>query len=341
MYTPPGREGERVQAAFYGAGGIAERHVDALRRTGRLDVAWLISRSPEHAEAFAARKGIPRWTTDEEAPLRDPAVDVAIVAYPTFRHADLTLRALAAGKHVVCEKPLAGSGCEAERLATAAREAGKLLLVTQIRRYWPSLRAAHDFVHSGRAGGLVRATADFQTQWDWNNRRWRLEDPGGYFMDMHVHDVDLLLWWTGRAPSRVWAAGENRAEREGTVVLDFGGPTLRYARLDFCGRVSGRPYPAGSQTSYQLVCERGRMEIGVTDDVVAETFLDGAKVDERHTPVGQELRASWDGMWGALAAALAGEAPLPVPLDEVVQNVAVSRRVVDALAGEPAPGATP
>ncbi|GEM_PF-3550300 len=317
-----------MHLAFYGAGAIAERHIDAIRRTGELDVTWLVSRTAEHAEALAAKKGIAHWTTDEQLPLADPDVATVVIAYPTFRHADLAQRALAAGKHVVCEKPLASSAAAAEQITAAARQAGKLLLVTQIRRFWPAFAAAREFVRSGQAGRLVRATVDFQTEWDWSDRGWRLEDAGGYLLDMHVHDLDLLLWWADGTPRRVWAIGENRAEREGTVVLDF---DSSYARLDWSGRISGRQYPRGANTTYQLACERGRMEIAVAGEVTVTMVVDGNTISEQRSAVGEQIRASWDGMWLAQAAALLGRGPLPVRPEEGVRNVQVAMTAVDIL----------
>jgi predicted dehydrogenase len=317
-----------VQIAFYGAGAIAERHLDAIRRTGELDVAWLVSRTAERAEALARRKDIRHWTTEEQRPLDDPEVAAVVIAYPTFRHADLAQRAFAAGKHVVCEKPLASTAGEANQIAEAATRAGRLLLVAQIRRFWPAFHAAHGFVHSGQAGRLVRATVDFQTEWDWSNRGWRVREAGGYLLDMHVHELDLLLWFAGCRPERVWACGENRAEREGTVILDY---PQGYARLDWSGRISGRPYPTGARTYYQLACEHGRMEIEVGGEVGVETVLEGGAVAHQRAPIGEQIRASWEGMWSAQAAALLGRGPLPVRPEEGVANVRVAMAAVAAL----------
>jgi predicted dehydrogenase len=328
VYSGHTNEENRLHLAFYGAGAIAERHLDAIRRTGTLDVTWLVSRRAERAEALATKKGIRRWTSDEQRPFDDPEVGAVVIAYPTFRHADLALRAFAAGKHVVCEKPLASSADEAQRIADAATQAGKLLLVTQIRRFWPAFREAKEFIQSGLAGRLVRATVDFQTEWNWADRGWRLEEPGGYLLDMHVHDLDLLLWYAGSRPHHVWATGENRAEREGTVVLEF---DSSYARLDWSGRISGRQYPMGARTCYQVACERGRLDIEVAGDVVVDTVADGIATGQQQTPVGEQIRASWDSMWAAQAAALLGLGPVPVQPEEGVANVGVALEAVAAL----------
>ena len=317
-----------MRLAFYGSGSIAERHIDTIRRGGRLDVAWLVSRSAERAEAFATKKDIPRWTIDSLAPLQDDSVDAVVVAYPTFRHEELAVQAFAAGKHVVCEKPLADSAAVAERIAAAGARARKLLLVGQLRRFWPTYARMRAFAQSGEAGELVRATVDFQAQWDWSNRGWRITSPGGYLLDMHVHELDLLLWFFDASPRRVWAVGENRAEREGTVVLEF---ASGQASLTYGGRVSGRPYPVGARTAFQLLCTNGRLEAEATGEVTCDTYIGGTLLEQRRTPIGEEIRAGWDGMWSAFTAALSGEAPVPIPPEEAVRNVAVTMAAVDAM----------
>ncbi len=310
-----------MHLAFLGTGSIAERHLDAIQRTSDLEVVWLVSRSAGHAEGLALKKHIPRWSTNVNDVLRDANVDAVVIAYPTFLHEELALAAFAAGKHVVCEKPLSDSGASAERIAHAARVAGKLLLVAQLRRFWPPYDQLHHFARSGDAGSLVRATIDFQAEWDWSQRGWRVEHPGGYLLDMHVHEIDLLLWFFGTSPVSVWATGENRAEREGQVVIQF--PT-GYAVLSYCGRASGRTYPAGSLATYQLICTQGRAEASVTGEVHLEEWVAGVRHMDTRSPVGDVVRSSWDGMWGAFSRALHGAAPPPVDPEEAVANVRVA-----------------
>ncbi len=94
--------------ALLGAGRIAARHIRAMQGTGALRCEWVISRTGEHASAMASEHGVGHHGTDPMQALSDPAVDVIVVAYPTQEHAQLTLAALAAGKDVICEKPLRG-----------------------------------------------------------------------------------------------------------------------------------------------------------------------------------------------------------------------------------------
>lgn len=316
-----------MNLAFYGTGSIAERHIDAIRRAGRLNITWLVSRTRTNAEALALKKGIQRFTDQEDAPLRDSSVDAVVIAYPTARHADLALAAFAAGKHVICEKPLTNDAAAAEQLVRS-RPADRLLLVTQIRRFWPVYERVAQFVRNGEAGRLCRISISFETEWNWEGRTWRIEDAGGYFLDMHVHDVDLLLWWGRQRPHRVLGLGKNRADREGTVLFDFG---EWYASLDFCGRVSGRSYPTDALTRYELILERGRVEVTVSSEVDARFIVAGDTIEHVHSPIADQLRASWDGLWSAQARALLGETAPPIPVDDAVANVAASMAAVRAL----------
>lgn len=313
--------------AFYGTGSIAERHIDAIRRTGQLDVSWVVSRTITHAKQFAEKKSIPHYTTDEDLPLGDPDISGVVIAYPTARHADLARRAFAAGKHVVCEKPFTNDPIDAADLV-AKCPPDRQLLITQIRRFWPIFQKTAQFIRSGQAGNLCRIAISFLTEWNWEGRTWRLEDPGGYLLDMHVHDIDLLVWWGAVLPQRIIAIGENRADREGTVLFDYG---TWYASLDYCGRVSGRMYPKGALTRYQVVLEHGSVEISVADTIDATFVVDGTVTERYQNAIGDEIRRSWDALWQELAQALSGESPAPVPASEVVYNIRMTMAAVAAM----------
>lgn len=326
--------GSPPRIAFFGAGSIAERHVDALRRTGACEVALLVSRSAERARAFAERKAIPRWTNQPAEALNDDAVDAVVVAYPTFLHAALTRDALLAGKHVIVEKPIAESVADAESMAHAALAANRQLLVCQLRRFWPTYAAVKRFIVDGGAGAVQRLTADFQADWSWVDRGWRIERPGGYLLDMHVHEVDLLSWWAGRSPVAVVAVGENRAEREATALFTFpsrGDGRGAFGQLSFCGRVTGKPYPAGSTTHFQIICAAGRAEVAVEGGSIRLTTVVHGETCLTERPIAEEMRTGWDAMWQAFGATLAGRQPAPLTPEEATASLASSLAAIDAL----------
>jgi predicted dehydrogenase len=150
-----------------------------------------------------------RLYTDLKTMLRDPGLDVVDVTLPTYLHAGATVAALAAGKHVICEKPMAINSAEAAWMVGAAKKARRRLFIAHCIRFWPQYAVARDIVKSGKWGSVISACfRRFSTTptWSWNN--W-LQDPaksGVAALDLHVHDADYVLYLLGK-PRAVTAHG--------------------------------------------------------------------------------------------------------------------------------------
>jgi len=161
-------------------------------------------------EAMAAAPDLEgaRLTADFDALLADDAIDVVSVCTPTDTHVDLALRALAAGKHVLVEKPVALDAREIERLDAAAASAGRHCLPALCMRFWPAWVWLHDRIRAGDLGA-VRSAAFVRAG---NPPGWSHEfysdfsRSGGPLHDLHVHDVDFVHWCFG-APEAVSSAG--------------------------------------------------------------------------------------------------------------------------------------
>lgn len=310
-----------TRVAFIGAGGIAERHIDAIRRTGVGDVIVLASRSPERAKALADKKAIRRHTASVDEAIHDSDVDTVVVAYPTFLHASIALQALRAGKHVVVEKPIAGTVAEADEMIATATAASRSLLVCQVRRFWPCYSAMQRIIAGGTLGPVTRLAFDFQAFWHWRDRGWRIERPGGYFLDMHVHEIDLLSWWAGASPLSVSAAGDNVAEREGVVAVTF---TQALGVLTFSGRVPGKTYPAASTTYAQVTGERGWAELLLAGGSSMLTVNADGGGERQERGIAEENRLGWDRMWTAFGATLNAGAPAPLLAQEASASLATT-----------------
>jgi len=141
--------------------------------------------------------------------LRDPDVDVVDLCVPTHQHAPMAVRALAAGKHVFCEKPMALSSRQARRMIEVAAKAGRRLGVGHVLRFWPEYLLLKDLIDSGRYGRVrsaVLTRLSARPAWSWDH--W-LEDgrrSGSAALDLHIHDADTVQWFFGR-PAKVSAAG--------------------------------------------------------------------------------------------------------------------------------------
>src|SRR5690606_33889428 len=110
-----------------------------------------------HTAAEAAQElELERAWTDVDAVLEDPAVDGVVITTPTFTHEELAVKAARAGKHILCEKPMALTLAAADRMIAAAREAGVHLQMAFMRRFSPEFRAARQQIHEGTIGELMQ-----------------------------------------------------------------------------------------------------------------------------------------------------------------------------------------
>lgn len=181
--------------ALIGYGAIAEMHADALAALGVIPVVVAGPKAAE-AEAFAARRAIPSWSTDVAAAIEDPRVGAVILATPSPVHADQATIALRAGRHVLVEIPLALSIAEGASLVQLARDAGLVLSVCHTLRYWEPFDRLHDWLQEG--GHVVkhvvaRACSLRLENVGWTGRRRSWTDDLLWHHGGHVIDEVLRL----------------------------------------------------------------------------------------------------------------------------------------------------
>lgn len=195
-----------MNIAILGYGSIAESHaraVQVLQDTpeGRdLQIYGVMGRLQEPSEAFARQWGMEKATTDLDEILADPAVEVAIICSPSEAHAEQTERALRAGKHVLCEIPLALSLAETDRLIALADEVNRRLMVCHTQRYFPALVAARRMVLSGALhphAVVNRYMFGRRENINWKGRRRSWTD--NLLWHHGCHAVDAALWLLGVA----------------------------------------------------------------------------------------------------------------------------------------------
>ncbi len=156
--------------------------------------------------------------------LADPEIDVVDITLPTHLHADWAVKALEAGKDVICEKPMARTSAEARRMAKAAERTGRRLFVAHCIRYWPAYAKAREIVQAGRHGRVLSATFRRQSPtplWSWRN--W-LQDPkksGACALDLHIHDADFVLYCFGRPRAVTSHAAGFRKGRADHIVTAY------------------------------------------------------------------------------------------------------------------------
>ena len=196
----------RLSAALVGTGFIAAVHVDALRRLG-VDVLGVVGSSPDRA----AEAGLGNVYGSLGELLEDDRIDVVHLTTPNHLHYPQVKRALAAGKHVVCEKPLALTAAESRELVELADAAGVVHCTNFMARFYPLVQQARSLLNEGSLGEIWNVHGSYLQDWllrptDWN---WRLEpERGGEVRaigDIGSHWLDLVQFVTGSRIVEVFA----------------------------------------------------------------------------------------------------------------------------------------
>jgi predicted dehydrogenase len=208
-----------------GVGDITRKRViPAIQAEGRSQLYGIVTRDLAKASPYTQRG----WTSLGEA-LNDPAIGAVYVASPVFLHAPHTIESLRAGKHVLCEKPMAMNEAEAQSMVRAAQESGKTLGVAYYRRTYPKVQRAKELLAAGAIGKPVLAELTSHGWFDGTGPRSWLVDPeksgGGPLYDIASHRIDLLNFFFGQ-PQRVSGQLSNavhhyQVEDNATVMIDY------------------------------------------------------------------------------------------------------------------------
>jgi predicted dehydrogenase len=201
----------RIQVGVIGAGFIGPAHVESMRRLGFVDVVALAAGSQESAERKAAEMSIPKAYGSYLDLIRDPDVEVVDVASPNIHHYPAVKAALQAGKHVMCEKPLAMTSKESAELVALAGQTGLVSAVTFNMRFYPLLQQARAMIAHGDLGTIYSVHGGYWQDWllfdtDYN---WRVEAAQGGRLrvvgDLGSHWLDLAQFLTGATVTSVLA----------------------------------------------------------------------------------------------------------------------------------------
>ena len=202
---------ETLGAGIIGAGGIARgAHQPGFAAQSDVDIVAAADPLPGRAAEFARDFDIPHAYTDYRDLLTRDDIDVVSVATPPFAHAETTIAALEAGKHVFCEKPMAMNAAEAQAMADAADRAGRVLAIDFQTRFSRDAQRAHQLVAGGRLGAPNFARATMLRQAGvptWGTFTSKAANGGGALIDIGVHALDRALYVLGHpTPLSVWGA---------------------------------------------------------------------------------------------------------------------------------------
>lgn len=163
------------------------------------EISAVAARNMSRAQSYAKTHGIPRVLSDYDALLADPDLDIIYISLPPVAHAEWSIKALQAGKHVICEKPTAMNLAEAQAMVAAAKASGKRLVEAFHSRYHPAFETCMDWVRSGKIGTVTNMTARFGVGIpdDGVKNQYRPELGGGSGMDMGCYPLNWVREMAG------------------------------------------------------------------------------------------------------------------------------------------------
>lgn len=306
---------------------IADSLIPGLLVAEGCELGGIASRSRDRAEAAAARWGC-RAYPSYEALLDDPAIDAVYIPLPNHLHAEWTIRALRSGKHVLCEKPLALSVSEVDRIGEAARAGGRLVLEAFMYRHTPRWRRAVELVATGAIGQprIARVGFAFSVPTDLANIRFVPEMGGGIIWDMGCYATSMARGVLGMEPIEVvgladvrqgqpaetTVTGVMRFPRQATapfwVSFDFHNP---FAQVEVVGTDGWLVLPGTGMRREPLTKLRLHQGAG-------EVYVDGVEPMEETFPFTDPYRLEVE----HLADAIRGRSPLQYSLADSRANTA-------------------
>jgi predicted dehydrogenase len=217
-----------LKVGVIGVGGIAKTHFPGWRESPHAEVVALSDVVPETLNRVADQEGVSRRYEKPEDLIADPEIDIVDICTPNRYHAPLAVHALTAGKHVLCEKPLAPTPDEIRQMIVARDRSGKLLMTAQHFRFQGSSRALKAEIDSGLLGDVYHARS-------WMLRRagaptrpgfiQKEHSAGGPCIDIGVHILDLTLWMMGfPKPVTVTGVTQDKLAHQPGAFSSWAGP---------------------------------------------------------------------------------------------------------------------
>jgi predicted dehydrogenase len=215
-----------MRVGICGAGFVAHAHAHSYAAQPDVEIAVVVDPRLEQAERLAERYGATAHV--DFAALLGPEIDAISICTPTPTHAELAIAAMRAGKHVLCEKPIARTVAEAEAMLAIAAETGVIFPVGHVARFEEDHRTAQQIVARGDLGQLRMASQSITGPFpDWSAHGWFADQTqsGGPVLDLAIHSFDYLLWLFQDRVIRVSAVGV----REKIAVNGYALVLLRFA----------------------------------------------------------------------------------------------------------------
>jgi predicted dehydrogenase len=297
--------------------------VRPARQVPEVAVVAVAARDHGRAQAFAGKHGLARVHASYDALLADPEIDAIYNPLPNSLHCEWSIKALQAGKHVLCEKPIASNAAEAERMAGVARQTGRVLVEAFHWRYHPLAARLREIIDAGELGAVRHIETHFCIPLAIpGDIRYRLDLAGGATMDVGCYAISILRFLAGAEPEVVRAAAKLSSPGvDRYMAADFRFADGRTGHMT-CSLFSTVLF----RSSARVRGDRG--ELTVLNPVVPQ-FFHRLKVRNDKGTRTEHLRgdATYTYQLRAFAAAVRSGMPVPTGPDHGVANM----KVIDAV----------
>ena len=306
-----------------GIGDITRKRVlPAILAEPRSRLYALLTRDLRKAEAYPGAVAF----TDLGEALRDPEIDAVYVASPVAMHAKQTIASLRAGKHVLCEKPVALDFAQAESMAVVARESGRLLGIAYYRRLYPKLMRARQLIAEGAIGQPVLVEANYHGWLESPERGW-LKDPalagGGPLYDVGSHRIDACNFLFGK-PLRATGLLSNAlhalaVEDSATTLIEYAGGVHAVVDVRWNSRIQ--------RDQFRVVGVEGEISLDPLNGPSLRLLSSDGKLTEEQLPA--HANVHYPAVENFVSAVLDGTL-VACPIDEAIWTDWVMQQVKDA-----------
>lgn len=303
---------QKTKVAVLGAGFVSDIHLESYKRfVPEAEIVAVYTRDNQKARDFASKHQIPKWYDDLDQVINDSGCEVVDICLPNFLHAEATLKAAAAGKHIIIEKPLAVTLEEADAMIDACKKAGVRLMYAEELCFAPKYERVRHMVKEGAVGDVYMLKQSEKhsgphSDWFYNINM----AGGGVLMDMGCHAIAWFRWMLNNARvtsvyatmNTVFHKGRTKGEDNSVVIVEFeNGVTAvaenswaKHGGMDDCSEVygtggviyadlfRGNAAIAYSKQGYGYALEKADTTVGWSFPIFEEAFNQGYPHELKH-----------------------------------------------------------
>lgn len=316
---------KKLRWGVLGTAGIGRRVIPGINASERNEVVAVASRSLEKAKKYAEELNIPTAYGSYEELLADPTIDAVYIPLPNHLHKPWTIKAAEAGKHVLCEKPIALDEKEAEEMVAACEKAGVILVEAYMHRHQPRLKKIKQQIKEGVIGDIrgIRGSFTFNNAGDVNNIRYKKEWGGGSIYDVGCYPISTARFILDEEPTAVTCHAFFSPEHDNVDMMAAG-------LVEFSNGVSltfDCSMWAAGRNDFEIIGTRGRIILNpaYTGDQSYTIIKDGkAEVIEEEYVDTYTLQAD------DFAACVLDGKPLKFSYENLINGIKVVKAAVDS-----------